>query len=768
MKKHYLLLLFIWNLNSFAQNKLSFSNENSRKSPFNFSANFKNYQILTLEDNLQKISEGATITIDFGQEYHYIIKENKLLANDYVVNIKNVGKVQQKSLADIAFDGKYFINQDISEKNQFVFSIFENRYFIYIKNAETEFYIEPLQNLDKTAKSNQYVFYLVQDIINKDYSCGAKLDVKETEEKIPNDSKSALVGGCKTLEVGMSIDYNFYTIYGSVNAAIDRTLQILNLSQANYTMANGLSDDIIFKVTEHYIVTCNTACNYWAPTLEIYDNYNNLGANASKIFTKPYDIKLHWQQEGGSGTVVGLGSFVMCGTSGIAVVKNFNGNTNQTRCILSHEFGHNLGCQHDTGIMAAIVSLSNSWSSTSIATINNSIANLTCLSNCSSTVCDNKKVTDAAATVDIPFSKINVSWLAESGIDFKVRLYNKNTNTWSSSTTFSYPINTTFYNYTQLHCEDIYRVEITPVCSGIDGISEQIVVKTSGNAPAPVLSFVSNVSQSFCGSSSSYFSVAAIDGGSSPVYQWKLNGNNVGTNSASYTAASGILNNGDLLSCDLTSNATCLTNPNTSISAVLNITTPTPLSVTIAATETTVCTATSITLTATGINITGQYPYYIWRLNGTILGEPQGSGGFNGPVIVVTPSNTGDTYTCTLSDGGQCHTYSGGSGGVGGVEGSSESNAVTITILNPCNLVVDDFDIAALHFYPNPANSLLNISYKNEINAVSFYNVLGQEVMKKEINANTAIIDIASLPSATYFLKITSGESYKTQKIIKE
>ena len=767
MKKQYLFLLFIWNLNIFAQSKLSFSNENPTQLRLNLSSNFKNYKLLTIEEDLQKLSEGAAITINFGKQYHYILKENKLLANDYIVNIKDVGKTQQKSLADIGFDGKYFINQDISKKNQFVFSIFENRYFVYIKNAETEFYIEPAQNFDKNAKSNQYVFYLVKDIISEEYSCGAKLDAKEKTAEIPNNSKSTLVGGCKTLEVGMSIDYNFYATYGSVNAAIDRTLQVLNLSQANYTMANGLSDDIIFKVTEHYIVTCNASCNYWIPTLEIYDNYNNFGSNASKIFTKPYDIKLHWQQEGGSGSVVGLGSFVMCGTSGIAVVKNFNGNTNQTRCILSHEFGHNLGCQHDTGIMAAIVSLSNSWSSTSIATINNSIVNLTCLSNCSATACDNKKVADAVATVDVPTSKINVSWLAETGIDFKVRLFNKNANTWSSYTTFSYPINTTFYNYTQLHCEDIYRVEITPVCAGIDGISEQIIVKASGNAPAPVLSFVSNMSQSFCGSSNSFFSVAAIDGGSSPVYQWRLNGNIVGTNSAFYTAASGVVNNGDILSCDLTSNSTCLNTPNTSISAVLNVTAPTPLSVTIAASETTICAGTSITLTATGINITGLYPNYVWRLNGTVLGGPQGTGGFNGPVIVVTPNSNGDVYTCTLSDGGQCHTYTGGTGGVGG-EGSSESNGITITIPNPCTLGVDEFDITALHLYPNPANTLLNISYKNEISSVSFYNVLGQEVMTKEINANSSILDIGTLPSATYFLKIVSGDSYKIHKIIKE
>ncbi len=59
------------------------------------------------------------------------------------------------------------------------------------------------------------------------------------------------------------------------------------------------------------------------------------------------------------------------------------------------------------------------------------------------------------------------------------------------------------------------------------------------------------------------YTATATNGGTSPSYQWKLNGNNVGTNSNTYTNSS--LVNGNTVTCVLTSNAICPTgNPATS------------------------------------------------------------------------------------------------------------------------------------------------------------------------------------------------------------
>jgi hypothetical protein len=51
------------------------------------------------------------------------------------------------------------------------------------------------------------------------------------------------------------------------------------------------------------------------------------------------------------------------------------------------------------------------------------------------------------------------------------------------------------------------------------------------------------------------FTASITNGGTTPVYQWKKNGSNVGTNQNTYT--DNTLANGDVISCELTSNATC-------------------------------------------------------------------------------------------------------------------------------------------------------------------------------------------------------------------
>src|SRR4030095_3902142 len=53
------------------------------------------------------------------------------------------------------------------------------------------------------------------------------------------------------------------------------------------------------------------------------------------------------------------------------------------------------------------------------------------------------------------------------------------------------------------------------------------------------------------------FTATVSNEGSAPVYQWKKNGLNVGTNSKSYSSNS--LQNGDVISILLTSNAPCAT-----------------------------------------------------------------------------------------------------------------------------------------------------------------------------------------------------------------
>ena len=76
---------------------------------------------------------------------------------------------------------------------------------------------------------------------------------------------------------------------------------------------------------------------------------------------------------------------------------------------------------------------------------------------------------------------------------------------------------------------------------------------------APCLPSISiaNASNSICAGSPATFTATEFNGGSNPAYQWKRNGINTGTNSSSYSSTT--LNNGDRISCVLSSNAVCAT-----------------------------------------------------------------------------------------------------------------------------------------------------------------------------------------------------------------
>jgi hypothetical protein len=756
MKKNYLLLLLLPFI-SFSQNQLRFEENKTKSEAINLSSNFKNYKIVTLQDDISRIADGSKININFGENTEYTLKENRILSDDYTMSIRGINGIERKKIFETDFDGKYFTNNDISLNKQLILSTFENTYTIFIKNNDTEFFIEPLKNFNITASATDYVFYYTKDAIHQNLSCDVK-DTQPTSHKTNNlQNKTILTGGCKVIELAIAIEYNMYSgYYNNVNAAVNRTLTTLNLTQGDYTIANGISDDVQFKVTEHYVVTCDGNCNYWLPTLEIYDNYNNF----NDMFVNPYDVRVLWKEFGGTGNTVGISSQTMCTNTSKAVVSHTFGDINFERAILSHELGHNFGCVHSTvgsTIMYATVGYANVWAPDSVITINNKLNAATCISNCSPTVCDNKTVTNPVVTVDTSLNKINVSWLAESGVDFKVRLYNYATNTWSPYTTFVYPTNSTFYTYTQTHCSDNYKVQITPVCGTINGIAEQIVVRAIGTVAAPTLVLSTNVSQPLCSGSTYTFTATSIDGGTAPTYQWKINGINVGINSSTFS--SNTLVNNDVLSCDLVSNATCVLNPNATVIAVLNVITSTVLSVSLVASQTTICVGDSVTFTATPVNATGQNISYSWYLNGIYIGSGGvGPGGPNGPTYTTIPVTTGSVYSCRLNDYGVCH-----SAGT-----TALSNAFTITIQNPCNLAVDSFSESSLNVYPNPVRSQLFLTSKNTIDTYAMYTVLGQEIIHKKMSLKETTIDVSNLPNGTYFLKLTAEDSSKTIKFIKD
>ena len=84
-------------------------------------------------------------------------------------------------------------------------------------------------------------------------------------------------------------------------------------------------------------------------------------------------------------------------------------------------------------------------------------------------------------------------------------------------------------------------------------------------------------------------------------------------------------------------------------------------------------------------------------------------------------------------------------------------------------LAVNQFDASsAASVYPNPVKSVLNIQNSTVITSAKVFNILGQQVIAKNIGANLGQLDMSALPSGTYIVKVVSNEQTKTIKVIKE
>jgi hypothetical protein len=82
-------------------------------------------------------------------------------------------------------------------------------------------------------------------------------------------------------------------------------------------------------------------------------------------------------------------------------------------------------------------------------------------------------------------------------------------------------------------------------------------------------------------------------------------------------------------------------------------------------------------------------------------------------------------------------------------------------------LSTSDFESNSFTFYPNPSRDIINFSSKNTIENITIYNVLGQEVLFKEVNFSDFVLDLINLSSGTYVGKVSTNGKSQTIKLIK-
>jgi hypothetical protein len=204
------------------------------------------------------------------------------------------------------------------------------------------------------------------------------------------------------------------------------------------------------------------------------------------------------------------------------------------------------------------------------------------------------------------------------------------------------------YTTTTLANGDVVTCELTSSaqCANPQILTSSGLTMTVNPVVVPTVSVSTNPGNTICIGTNVTFSASTTNGGPTPLYQWYVNGNPVGTPSSTYS--SNTLANGDMVTCMVVSNATCAI-PDTVISStitmiVYNSLTP---SVTISNTPgNTICAGTSVTFTATPTN-GGPTPLYQWYRNGNPVGTPSST-------YIDNTLNNGDVITCDMTSNASC------------------------------------------------------------------------------------------------------------------
>jgi Metallo-peptidase family M12B Reprolysin-like/Secretion system C-terminal sorting domain len=612
------------------------------------------------------------------------ILDSKIFADNYLVELNTANGMLKKTLDELNFHGRYFSGVDANSgiTNACV-NCYNNTLVISYKKNGTEFFIEPLSNFDPSASPYDYIQYQNSDIIPVKTDC-------HTPANNPTSNSNGPVGvglsgtNCKVIDYAILCDFTMYTRYNNIiNDVINRTVTITNLVQTDYTSAKGLSDDMCFKIVEHYIPTC-ASCNPWPSNVDIDANLDSFTFSNKITLLNDFDLgSYYFHGSDPNSSTVGLAWLgVVCGNFYHKnALRNFSSNLNSMRTMVSHEVGHNFDASHDPSgsatIMAPTVNGSSTWSALSNTDMNAYISNFTsCLSPCPSVAnaCDTQGVYGLNFSVNSIASSATLNWLNAVGVSHKVSWYSMANNTWSPVTTVPAGTILNTFTYPFQNCLDTLIVEITPVCAnGTEGGSKQIVI----NFARTIIPSVTIATQGIISATNINFLATPVSAGANPTYQWYVNNVASGTNSPSFSLINPIP--GQMVYCIITRTVGCgIGNKDTSNSLMnptFNLCVNYVPTISISSSQNNICFGTPVTFSAAtysgGVNCPTNNAFQ-WKVNGNNVGA-------NAATFTTSSLSNGAIVSCTYNPGS---TFA--------LPATANSNNITMVILPtviPSNII---------------------------------------------------------------------------------
>jgi len=265
---------------------------------------------------------------------------------------------------------------------------------------------------------------------------------------------------------------------------------------------------------------------------------------------------------------------------------------------------------------------------------------------------------------------------------------------------------------------------------------------------------VETESTSVCEGGEATFTAVTEYGGMNPAYQWYQNGNPVGTNSPEFITAD--LAEGDMITCELTSDAECITgNPAMSTALEMSIELfPAGLDVPAGPDQIDVYETPSSLYTTTDDPNTVEYTWTV---------EPEAS--FEELTVDMYSLNV--TWANDFKGQAFISVFGTNDCGDGPVSANYE-----VSVENTFSINEDELNVG-VSVYPNPNNGSFTIKLSSEENEnvrMQIRNIIGEVLFAEEdLNINgefVKVIDLSSYAEGIYFLVLENNNKILTEKIV--
>ena len=243
---------------------------------------------------------------------------------------------------------------------------------------------------------------------------------------------------------------------------------------------------------------------------------------------------------------------------------------------------------------------------------------------------------------------------------------------------------------------------------------------TVNSQVTPSLSIIVSPGDTVCAGSAATFTATPTNGGTSPSYQWKVNGSVTGGTGNTYTYTPA---DNDVVNSTLTSNAVCATTDTSSSSVTVNVDVSIIPIVVIIETQGVITSfGQSDTLTAFVTN-GGAAPTFQWYKNGTAIP------GATADTLVRNDFAVNDSISCVVTSSGTCALES--------------FNSVKIYTISTGVGIISTID-GNIRLIPNPNNGTFSIRGKwgnDEAVQVEITDMLGQVVYKNATTTRSGILE---------------------------